>query len=167
MGLSLVMCPTELIAQALSKPIILDPISEAGVDAVTVHNIYGKCGPSVVQVLGVREQNGDFYSIDASSDTYDILLIREPRRQLSLKKFLSDYNGVDCLTSGSAKKLLVWSNCAGSACGYGYSFVVVDPEDLEIVAGEDGNCNSLCAARILGSDLPLKIDNLKLQSSRP
>jgi hypothetical protein len=116
-----------------------------------------------VQVLGVREQNGDFYSVDGSSDTYDVVVIREPRRQISLKKYLSDYNGVDCLTSGSAKRLLVWSNCSGSACGNGYSFVIVDPESLEILAGGDGNCNSLCAARVLGTDIPLKLDDLKLQ----
>lgn len=139
-------------AQSTSRAIILEPLSSDGIDRVTVRNVYGKCGSSVVQVLGVRDENDDFFSVDGNSD---IVVIRDGgRQQVSLKRHMSDYNGVACVGAGSQKKVLVWSDCGGSACGHGYSFTVVDPASLRILAGGTTPCNAVCATRVTGSRLP-------------
>ena len=162
-ALSLAVAGSEAGAQVRTKSVILEPLSSDGGDVVQVRNIYGRCGTSVVQVLGVRDASEDFYTVDSGAGNADIIVIREGgRSQVSLKKSLSDYNGVSCLKATTGTRLLVWSNCGGSICGNGFSFTIVDPDTLEIVAGKDSDCNALCASRLLGSDLPLRLDHLKL-----
>lgn len=148
-------------AQALSSPVVLEPMSpeEVGTDAVTVRNVYGKCGPAVVHVLGIRDEIGDFYAVDSAAENADIVVIGKGGNQkISLKRALSDYNGVACIGSGLNKLLLVWSDCGGSACGRGYNFTVVDVQTLRMLAGGASACDAPCAAKITGNQLPLELD---------
>jgi hypothetical protein len=139
-------------AQTGSKAILLEPLSDDGIDRIIVRNVYGKCGSLVVQVLGVRDEDNDFFSVDGNAD---IVVIREGgRQQVSLKRYMSDYNGVACVGSNLQKRVLVWSDCAGTACGNGYSFTVVDPSNLRILAGGAAPCDAACAAKITGSRIP-------------
>lgn len=148
----------ELAAQTIRTPVLLGPISPSTrVDRTTVTNIYGSCGSAVVQVLGVKDSNDQFFTVDAAAGNSDVVVIAEGgQRQISLKRYLSDYNGVACVGK-SAKKVLVWSDCGGSACGHGYQFTVVDVRSLRIVAGGPNECGEMCATRATGSDLPRRL----------
>jgi hypothetical protein len=73
---------------------------------------------------------------------------------------LSDYNGVQCVQTKSGYRLLIWSDCGGSACGHGFSFFIIDPHKLSFIAPRKSGqiCNAKCASTILGSDLPHALD---------
>jgi hypothetical protein len=152
-------------AQVLSSAIRLEPLpaiaaSPAEVDVTTVTNHYGRCGSAVVQVIGVEQDNGDFFSVDAASESANVVVIAPGgRSRLSLRSALSDYNGVACVGIGANKHLLVWSTCSGTVCGgMGYSFTVVDVRALRILAGGRSPCNASCAQWLTGSRLPLQLD---------
>lgn len=129
------------------------------VEVTTVHNYYGRCGSTVIQVLGVVDQVENFFTVDSGSDNTRIVVIAEGgQRSLVLKGELSDYNGVACLVGGSTPFLLVWSNCAGSACGDDFTFTVVDVEKLRKISGPTSACDAQCAYRLTGDRLPLELN---------
>ena len=148
------------------NPLMLEPLpGDDAVTSTTVRNIYGHCGSAVVQVLGLAQQQREFFSVDSAAGNADVVVIGAGH-QLSLKGHMSDYNGVACIETREGKRLVTWSDCSGSACGSGYSFVVINPDTLKIEAGEESVCNSLCASRALGSDIPLKLDGLALNKDQ-
>ncbi|HEX8643891.1 MAG TPA: hypothetical protein VF702_08260 [Allosphingosinicella sp.] len=151
---------TRLDAQS---PIQIEPFpatsqsSARTVDVTTVQNHYGRCGPVVVQVLGVAAQHEDFFTIDPASGTSQVVVIGQgPRRSVAVP--LSDHNGVACVTNGMRRYVLIWSNCGGTACGNDFSFTAVDVERVRRVAGSGLNCDASCAHRITGSDLSLRLN---------
>lgn len=146
-------------AQATSGAILLEPLSSDGVDRVAVRNIYGKCGSSIVQVFGVLDEKDAYFSVDSGGDNADIVVIQAGgSKKISLKRHMSDYNGVACVGTGARKQVLVWSACSGSACGDGYNFTIVDPASLRILAGGASPCDAACATRITGSPLPGRLN---------
>ena len=130
------------------------------VDITTVHNYYGRCGSAVVQVLGVARDDGDFYSVDGGSAEGASVVVIAPggRNQVTIKDALSDYNGVACVTKHPAHYVLIWSNCGGTACGDDFNFTVVDVKQLRVIAGGRASCDEVCATRITGSALPMKLN---------
>lgn len=114
-----------------------------------------------MQVLGVEREVGSFFTVDSASEigTAVVVIGKGRNSVLVLKDTLSDHNGVACLTSGQRKFLLIWSNCAGSACGDNFTFTVVDALAVRVVAGKSGDCDEQCASRLTGSRLPLKLNS--------
>lgn len=145
-------------------------------------NVTGSCGTSVVRVLGVARVVDNFFDIDSDAriiirvfqedhtkdviapDTGAIIVPGGSTKELILNSdsgVLSDHNGVACVATTSGSRLLVWSNCAGSACGDDFSFFVIDPERLVFLAPQDprkGQCDEKCASQLLGNQLPQKIN---------
>jgi hypothetical protein len=132
-------------------------ILSSKVDVITVKNHYGRCGSAVVQVLGVKEQIGNFFTIDGNARV--VIIADGGQRSLTIEDALSDYNGVACLTTKRSPYLLIWSNCAGTACGDDFGFTVIDVERLRIVSGAAGDCDAKCAQRLTGSRLPLELNS--------
>jgi hypothetical protein len=130
------------------------------VDVTTVKNHYGRCGSAVVQVLGVKQQVGNFFTIDAPAGNARVVVIAEGgQRLLTVEDVLSDHNGVACLTTKPSPNLLIWSKCGGTACGDDFAFTVVDVERLRIVSGAAGDCDARCAQRLTGSRFPLELNS--------
>ena len=128
----------------------------------TTNNITGSCGTSIVRVLGVKKVISNFYTIDLDAGR---IIIRSAGEELVLDAndgTLSDHNGIACVPTESGSRLLVWSNCSGSVCGDDFSFVIVDPERLVILAPKDPykeTCHAKCASKLLGNELPQKINS--------
>jgi hypothetical protein len=149
---------------ALATPpaISLFPMQgDKALNVVQAKNVTGSCGSAVVRVLGVTNASDGFYENDSDSG----IIIRSGGKELNISEgggdILSDHNGVACVPTKSGKRLLVWSNCAGSACGDNFSFFVFDPERLALIAPKDPRkeqCDENCASRILGSSLPQQIN---------
>lgn len=130
-------------------------------------NYVGSCGHAAVMLYGVTGFVDGLFTIEP--DVAKVIVRRppgkafEPIRQLVLSpergEPLSDYNGMACVLNGSKPRLVIWSDCGGSnsACGQGFSFVVIDPETVELLAPQDlakQTCDASCAARLLGGKLP-------------
>ena len=129
------------------------------VHVTTVQNYYGRCGSSVVQVLGVEQQVGDFFTIDSAAGNARVVVIADGQRSLVVNDALSDHNGVACLTTKPWPSLLIWSKCSGTACGDDFGFTVIDVERLRLVSGAAGECDAKCAQRLTGSRLPLELNS--------
>lgn len=128
-------------------------VSEVHVQRVENH--YGKCGPATVQVLGVERQVEDFFT---NSGSTRVVVIGEGRETIvTLEEELSDHVGVACVGEGAQKFLLVWSNCAGTACGDEFTFTVVDAAGPRVLA-RSPDCDTGCAEALTGSNLPTRLN---------
>jgi hypothetical protein len=143
--------------------ISLSPMEgEKSPDVVATRNVTGSCGSSIVRVLGVTDVIDNFYGIDL--DAGKIIIRSGLNKELILgadSGVLSDHNGVACVSTKSGSRLLIWSNCSGSACGDNFSFFVIDPERLVFLAPKDprkGQCDDSCASQLLGNKLPKRIN---------
>lgn len=128
-------------------------------------NYFGSCGSAAVLVFGVTGTTQSSFTIQPEAAK---VIVRRPPVKLggsssdivlsTKNSALSDHNGIACVSYKSTYRLLVWSDCGGSACGQGYSYVVVDPEIPEILAprGVNSECRDKCAAELLGGALPLQ-----------
>lgn len=121
-------------------------------------NYTGSCGKSIVQVMGVENIVGNFFTF--GTQTSDTIIRSDNTKELIFKDY-SDYNGIACVPTKSGSKLLIWSNCAGNACGDDFSFVVIDPEIPAYLAPQNpskGTCDQNCASKILENYFPHKIN---------
>jgi hypothetical protein len=141
------------------EPFPATPYSKEESNVVTVQNHYGRCGASVVQVHGVKDDVGDFFSIDSNASARIIVIRKSGKRELVLNDVFSDHNGVACVGTGSRKYLLIWSRCGGTACGDDFGFTVVDIKIPQVLAGGGRECDEHCAARITGSRIPLQLNS--------
>lgn len=148
-------------AQAQSAAVSLLPMQgDKKVDVVNTQNFTGSCGSAVVRVMGVERIVGNFYTVDLDSAK---IIIRSNAKDLILDEHsgaLSDHNGIACLNTKSGQRLLVWSNCNGSACG-NFSFTVIDPEKAIILAPKNPakeSCDEKCATKLTGSRLPQQVN---------
>jgi len=133
--------------------------SKPEVHITNIQNYYGTCGDAVVQVLGVEENPGDgFYTVDAGTDTAQIVILNEGSEVRIRQEDLSDANGVACLNSKKNPQILVWKNCLGSACPPDFHFIVVDIRSMRIVRGGKTECDAVCAYRATGSQLPFRLN---------
>lgn len=133
---------------------------DKALDVVATKNITGSCGASVVRVLGVTDVDNDSFRTELDTGK---IIVRSAAKELILGygNVLSDYNGVACVSTKSGMRLLIWSNCSGSACGDRFSFFIIDPERLVFLAPKDprkGECDERCASQLLGNKLPQKIN---------
>ena len=70
---------------------------------------------------------------------------------------ISDFTGIACEPSQGGK-LLVYSACKGSGCGEGFQFHILSMQTGQLIAPMHGkSCDAQCAARVLSSALPLRI----------
>lgn len=128
------------------------------VEIVSVKNYYGRCGASVVQILGVAEDHGDFFTVDSAGSNSAIVVLGDDG-SAEIRRELSDHNGVACVGPASSPKVLIWSNCGGTACGDDFDFTVVTTGTPRIISDPDSGCDAACAARLTRSDLPHKINS--------
>lgn len=163
MASSLVTGSAATAQSAIQLEPLSDPFnpSKRTVDVTTVHNYYGQCGRSIVQVLGVVDQSETSFTTDVSATDQASIVVIAPggRRHLILRNMLSDYNGVACVTKSGAKLLLIWSNCGGTACPDAFNFTVVDVRGLRVIAGGLASCDAQCATRLTGSRLPFVLNH--------
>jgi len=118
-------------------------------------NYTGLCGPATVKIMEVTEISGDIFKVNNGR-----LIIKSDKKELVLDEILSDYNGVACVKTKIADRLLVWSNCSGSVCGDNFHFFVIDLQKLAVIAPKKGKtCDDKCASKILGNKLPQKINS--------
>jgi len=75
-------------------------------------NYTGLCGTAVVKIMDVEEVNNDIFKVNNGK-----LAVKSGKKELNLDEALSDYNGIACVKTKTAERLLVWSNCSGSVCG--------------------------------------------------
>ena len=163
--LSLIGVLLSLSGAALGEEAIsLPPMKgDKALDVVETKNVTGSCGTSMVRVMGVTTRVDSSYRID--QDAGKIIVRSGTGKELVLgldNDVLSDHNGVACVLTKSGSRLLVWSQCAGSACGDRMSFFVIDPERLVFLAPKDprkGRCDDKCASQLLGNRLPQKINS--------
>lgn len=149
---------------AFSQSAILLPPMKGNnfLDIVATKNITGSCGTSIVRALGVVDVVDNFYSID--DDAGKIIVRAGVAKEMVLSSnngILSDHNGMACISTKFGNRLLVWSNCSGSACGEKFSFFIIDPERLVFLAPKDprkNRCDEKCASQILGNKFPQKIN---------
>lgn len=138
---------------------------DKSVDVVATKNFTGSCGSSIVRVLGVTNVVDNFYAVE--QDAGKIIVRSGSAKDLVLTSesgVLSDHNGVECVSTKSGNRLLIWSNCSGSSCGDDFSFYVIDPERLVFLAPKDprkDQCDEKCASKVLGNNLPQKINSRK------
>lgn len=146
-----------------AQSLLLNPmLGQGSVEQEMSQNFTGTCGGAVVRVLGVVALTDKFFRQDL--DSGDILVRRWMDggvREVSLKgaNLLSDHNGVACVSGPQGDRLLVWSNCNGSACGDAFAFGVVDPQTVRVLTSESDGCDTQCAVRLTGSDLPSRIND--------
>ncbi|HMO74200.1 MAG TPA: hypothetical protein PKD48_02570 [Sphingopyxis sp.] len=141
---------------AALPPVTLEPFPDSGVDVETVRNYYGRCGPATVQVLGVAQEEDGFFKGSIGGGSAVVVIGDGGAPVLEIREQLSDHNGVACVTGTAGPRLLIWSNCGGSACGDDFAFTVVDPAVAAIVSDED--CDAACAASLSGSSLPFEVN---------
>ena len=134
-----------------AEPVRLHPFKGSKKLAITkTKAITGVCGKAVVRVLGVKNEQDNVYSSDV--DGAKIVIRNPPKKELvfdSNSGVISDYTGMACI---GGNRLLIWSDCGGSACGRGYNFTVIDTENLIILAPKDPreqSCDDKCASQAL------------------
>jgi hypothetical protein len=129
-------------------------------NVVDTKNITGSCGGSIVTVFGVTDSSGYVFRIYYETAKIEITSYkdRDIPKVLGLNhKVLSDLNGIACIARTSGDKLLIWSRCGGTHCAPEFTFFVIDPKRLVFLSPKSG-CDAKCAARLIGSDLPYKIN---------
>ena len=128
-------------------------------------NVSGYCGSAVVRLIGV---DPDGYG--TKFDTDGRIIVRTHAggklKELDLNTtnwILSDHNRVRCVPTRNGNRLVVWSNCAGSACGDDGSYAIIDVDrgtilkpNLDTKPGQafvpapKEMCDAACAERLLG-----------------
>lgn len=146
----------------VSTAIGLSPLSgDKKLSITNVKNIYGTCGGSVVAILevsGDRFDNKEHFQLDFSGNPG--LVLRTGKSEFFYRDPLSDFNVVQCVTGKDGPRLLIASQCGGSACGESYSFSIIDPKTGAIfpAKGSKQECDAQCASKMLGSKIPLQIE---------
>lgn len=143
---------TALAVQA--SPISLAPLpDDASAQIVKTLNVYGTCGPAVVQVLGVAQDsfgpNKQSFSFDAP-ESAGVFVVADGEKPPA-KIETSDHNIVMCVPLGKEFRLVVASACAGSACGDAMHYAVVDPRSGKTVSPKA--CDIACASKLIKSDV--------------
>lgn len=141
-----------------SQAIGIPPLpGDRAIDSVFVQNMTGSCGSAVVRVLGVTSVNSDMFGIDLDSGQVIVRNRAASPNEIVVKSFLSDHNGVACVGPTGAETVLLWSACGGTACGDDFSFMVIDPRRMVVVADD---CDAHCAASATSSVVPLRLNGL-------
>jgi hypothetical protein len=127
---------------------------------VKTDNYYGSCGEAAVMVFGVNRYTGGLFKVE--SDGARIVIRADGGRWLAIpsNEVFSDFNGMSCVESSSGPRLVIWSDCGGSACGQGFSFYIYDPEKLTKLAPREkdkAGCDKECATEVLGQKLPQQV----------
>ena len=140
-------------------PLGLEPMVDGDED---VDTIYGKCGEAVVRIKSLSNDSADHFAGNPR------VLISLPagrgkaERDLSVGKYLLGWSGTTCVSTRRGKRLLIWTVCGGPTCNEVHlHFYVVTPSTLAIYPNSDQSkdeCNAKCASRVLGNDLPQRID---------
>lgn len=147
----LLFCLTPL---AIAAPVTLRPMEgERQVLAESSTNFTGVCGGAVVRVMGVSSTSGNQFGIDLDAG---VVIVRQPGKEIALRDPLSDQNAIACVPTGTGDKLLIASACAGSACPDSFSYYVIDPKRVLILAPKKATetCDERCAEKVLGAKVP-------------
>lgn len=149
----MMMLSFNIFAESVSG-ISLDSLpSDEGLSITNVVNIYGKCGDAVVAILEVEADNlyqfGNF-KVDAAGKPD--LLLRNGGKDISFGYLLSDFNTVRCVQTKRGARLLVGSNCGGSACSDAKDYSVIDPKTKSVYPAKNSikRCDENCVNQFLG-----------------
>jgi hypothetical protein len=143
-------------------PLGLEPMADGDEDNDTIS---GRCGEAVVRMSSQYGGTADHF--DAAGDQTHMLISLpggpgKAERDLSVEKYLLGWAGTTCVSTPRGKRLLIWTVCNGPKCSAVHlHFYVVTPSTLTIYPDSDlpkDECNAKCASRILGNDLPERID---------
>lgn len=143
----------------INAAIALNPFEgEKSLHVTNVMNFYGKCGGTVVAVLGVQADDFDNqgnFKIDTAGNAE--IQLRAGGKDISFHNILSDFNVVQCVNSKSGIRLLVGSHCGGSQCTDSYDFYIIDPKNGAMLPkkGAKEACDAKCASEILGNSIPM------------
>lgn len=139
---------------AIAAPVTLRPLEgERQVLAEPSTNFTGTCGGAVVRVMGVTSTSGNQFGIDLDAG---VVLVRQAGKEVALRDPLSDHNAIACVPTGTGDKLLIASACGGSACPDSFSYYVIDPKRVLLLAPKKAteNCDERCAEKALGAKVP-------------
>jgi hypothetical protein len=151
------------VAMAAPAPINLSPMQgEKAVSIDQTQAFTGSCGSAVVRVTGVQDVRAGYFSADVDAEVIIRADMTHELRLNTIQGGLSDINGLSCVSTKAGKRLLVWNGCNGnSAACEKFSFLVIDPERLAILAPRDivkDQCDEQCASQLLGNRLPQQIN---------
>jgi hypothetical protein len=140
----------------------LEPMVDGDED---IDTIYGKCGEAVVRISSLYGGTADHFDA-AGGQTHMLISLPggpgKAERDLSVEKYLLGWAGTTCVSTPRGKRLLIWTVCGGPTCNEVHlHFYVVTPSTLTIYPSSDQSkdeCNAKCASRVLGNDLPKRID---------
>lgn len=127
------------------------------IDTVKTENYSGSCGSALVRFLGVEHPVGEAtYRMEVDAGK---VIVRRNGKDIELTMFsgLDVYSGLSCVPTKAGPRLVVWSNCGGTACP-SYAFTLIDPEKPAIVTPKNpsaGFCDEKCVTTALGRKLPL------------
>lgn len=149
---ALIFTSTLTIAEG-DKTFNLSPIDGKLVDITKTINIYGKCGTSVVAILGVdAEEYHQFGSLKFDTSGAPDIQLRNNGKNVSFKNLLSDRNVMNCISTKFGHKILIGSNCGGSACGDNLSYYLIDTKNGNITSSNVSKkiCDERCINQLLG-----------------
>lgn len=132
-------------------PLLLDPMAgEQNPSVIMTMNVYGKCGNSVIGVIGV-----DYQAFKAGSLKFDMtgspdVVVRTKTKNVSFEAAIADFNVLHCVHTPKGERLLFGSACGGSACSDDLNYAVIDPSTGIDLAGKRQSCDQACANKLLG-----------------
>lgn len=134
------------------NPLMLRPMhGDKSPDIEATINVYGSCGGTVVAVISAKHESLKLGTLSFSDGggAGDVV-IRTGKKDISLHKYLSDYNFVHCVSSKAGDRLVIGSTCGGSSCTDSMNYKVIDPSTTEIKPKSDKPCDGECANKLLG-----------------
>lgn len=132
-------------------PLMLNPMDGEKSPSVTMTmNVYGKCGSSVIAVIGVDVESYKAGSLKFDDAGKSEVLVRTGKKEISLGKLISDSNLLHCVPTKSGARLLFGSVCGGSACGDAMDYSVIDPSTGTGLSDKKKACDEDCANKLLG-----------------
>lgn len=162
-GVTVAVALITVSSTAHAQAVAIAPLTgQRAINSDFVQNMTGSCGSAVVRVLGVSSVNSDMFGIDLDSGQVIVRNRAASPDEIIVKDFLSDHNGVACVGPTGFESLLLWSVCGGTACGDDFSFMVINPRRMVVVAGGDRDepCDARCAASVTSSVVPLRLNGL-------
>ncbi|ASU38546.1 hypothetical protein hmeg3_09720 [Herbaspirillum sp. meg3] len=146
----LTMALSAAVITAQAWPVLLDPVGDGVAPVVQTLTVFGACGGAPVHVVGINQQSfgktSPTFTVDGSEGAGIYILGQGAATKLPV----SDNNTVICVPVGREFRIVVGSSCAGSACGDGMYYQVVDPKTKKNTAPQI--CDITCVSKLLKTD---------------
>ncbi|HEY8098480.1 MAG TPA: hypothetical protein VIE65_20645 [Methylobacter sp.] len=137
-----------------------EPKGSANFSTKDGKNYIGTCGPARITVKNIDEiSDNNFVPYFSGPDDLDSFNIEiyEPGEPDKVLKYAEDsYNRIDCVQTKHGKRILIGTQCNGSAsiCGNTFNYYdVIDPKKIKQVNSSKEECDVNCAIRLLGKQI--------------